>query len=75
MGFNGWEYTYHACTDEEIDQVKELLEAAKPVKDSDNLVMAIIEEEVQAFYAGQKSAEDVAKIIQSRVQLYVDESR
>ena len=75
FGFSGWEYTYHACTDEEIDQVKELLEVAKPVKNSDNLVMAIIEEEVQAFYVGQKSAEDVAKIIQSRVQLYVDENR
>ena len=37
--------------------------------------MDMIEEEVQAFYAGQKTAEDVAQTIQSRVQVYVDENR
>ena len=30
-------------------------------------------EEVQPYLLGQKSAEDVAKIIQSRLQLYLDE--
>lgn len=39
------------------------------------LVGVIISEEVQPYFAGDKSAEEVAKIIQSRVQLYLDESR
>lgn len=33
----------------------------------------IFTEELPAFYAGDKSAEEVADIIQSRVQLYLDE--
>ena len=38
-------------------------------------VLNIINEEMGSFYSGQKSAADAAAIIQSRVQLYVDESR
>ena len=75
FSLDGKEYNYHACTDEEIGWVEELLAVAKPVKNSDSRVMAIIEEEVQAFYTGQKTAEDVAQTIQSRVQVYVDENR
>ena len=75
FSLDGKEYNYHACTDEEIGWVEELLSVARPVKNSDSRVMAIIEEEVQAFYAGQKTAEEVAYTIQSRVQVYVDENR
>lgn len=38
-------------------------------------VGVIISEEVQPYFAGDKSANEVAEIIQSRVQLYLDESR
>lgn len=38
-------------------------------------VGAIISEEVQPYFVGDKSAKEVAEIIQSRVQLYLDESR
>ena len=38
-------------------------------------VMNIINEEMPAFYTGQKTAQEVAKTIQNRVQLYVDENR
>lgn len=36
-------------------------------------IYAIVYEEAQAFFAGDKSAEETAKIIQNRVQLYLDE--
>ena len=38
-------------------------------------IEAIINEEVALFFAGQKSASDVARVIQSRVEIYVNESR
>jgi len=38
-------------------------------------VQNIIEEEVAAYFSGQKSAQDVAGIIQSRVQIFVNENR
>ena len=41
----------------------------------DQELMNIISEESAAFFSGQKSAKDVAAIIQSRVQIYVNENR
>lgn len=42
--------------------------AMRPIKN-------IIEEEVEAYFSGNKDARSVAGIIQSRVQLYLDENR
>lgn len=41
----------------------------------DEKVMEIVSEEVAAFFAGSKSASDVADMIQNRVQLYVNENK
>ncbi|MCM1190570.1 MAG: extracellular solute-binding protein [bacterium] len=38
-------------------------------------ITKILDEETQAFFAGDKTAEETAKIIQSKVQLYLDENR
>ena len=35
----------------------------------------IIVEEAEAFFSGQKSAQDVADVIQSRAQVFVNENR
>ncbi len=40
-----------------------------------NPIRTIIEEETEAFFSGNKDAHTVAGIIQSRVQLYLDENR
>lgn len=41
----------------------------------DEDIQAIISEEAASFFAGQKTAQEVAKVIQSRVEIYVSESR
>ncbi|MCI8800920.1 MAG: extracellular solute-binding protein [Lachnospiraceae bacterium] len=38
-------------------------------------ITTIINEEMPSFFSGQKSAQEVAKIIQSRAQLFVNENR
>ena len=38
-------------------------------------IKEIVLEESNAFFAGQKTEEEVAKIIQSRVQIYLDERK
>ena len=40
----------------------------------DSSVENIIAEESAAFFEGQKSAKDVAGVIQSRVQIYINEN-
>lgn len=42
---------------------------------SDDTLLNIVREEAGPFFAGQKKAQEVAPIIQSRVQLYVNENR
>ena len=75
---DGWSYTYHTATREEAELILSLLSNACPsftFMDSGNEIRSIISEEAAAFYAGQKTVEETAKVIQSRVQLYVDENR
>ena len=38
-------------------------------------IINIVNEEMDAFFTGQKSAQEVAKIIQNRAQIYVNENR
>ena len=71
---DGWTYEYHTTTQEEVDQVLALFDVAKPAASQNSEIMTIISEEAEAFYQGQKSAADVAAVIQSRAQIYVDEN-
>ena len=71
---DGWTFEYHTVTKEEVDQVLALFEVAKPAASQNSEILSIISEEAEAFYKGQKSAADVAAVIQSRAQIYVDEN-
>lgn len=71
---DGWSYTYHTPTAEEADQIMELIRVATPAAPQNSEIMSIISEEAEAFYKGQKSAEEVADVIQRRAQTYVDEN-
>lgn len=64
-----------AATAEQVERVKELINTAGNSKNSDSQIQNIINEEAQAYFEGQRSVEDVAALIQSRVQVYVNESR
>lgn len=71
---DGWTYEYHTPTQEEVDQVMALIEVASPAASQDSEIMTIISEEAEGFFKGQKSAEEVAAIIQSRAKIYVSEN-
>lgn len=46
-----------------------------PILAEEDLILSIVWEEAEAYMVGDKSAEDVAGIIQRRIQLYLDENR
>lgn len=71
---NGVEIVIDPITDAEIEQVMNLLESVNQVVAYDESLINIITEEAESFFSGQKSAADVAAIIQSRVQIYVSEN-
>lgn len=75
VGFgDGWTYTYHTPTKEEVAVIKGLVEGAKPGILFDEQIMTIISEESEGLFAGSKKASDVAAVIQSRAQIYMDEN-
>lgn len=62
-------------TRQEVDAFLEQLYSFSQVYTVDRSLQQIIEEEAASYFAGQKSAKEVADIIQSRAQIYVNETR
>ncbi len=60
---------------EQVQQIRELIETTTKLADYDAQIQGIVSEQAQAFFSGQKSAEEVARLIQSKVNIYVNEQR
>jgi ABC-type glycerol-3-phosphate transport system substrate-binding protein len=74
-GYDDANFDIYEATQEQVDAVKNLIQNADSVYEYNDEMYSIISEEAAAFFAGQKTAQDVANIIQSRVQIYVNENR
>ncbi len=61
--------------EEYLELLMEMISRVDGIKTSDEQILMIINEEAAGFLAGQKSAAEVAEIIQNRVQVYVNENR
>ena len=73
-GYDNWEAEIYAAGEEEIEGIRQLIEIARPLSRESEEIYSIIGEEAAPYFAGQKSAAEVAKIIQSRIQIYVSEN-
>ncbi len=62
-------------TQKQLDEIVTFVQSVTKRQYYNQDVQNIISEEAEAFFTGQKSAKDVATVIQSRVQLYVNENR
>lgn len=73
---NDFEITIYAATEDEIAQIRKLIDSATGRwNDADDELRNIISEETEPFFKGQKSAAEVANVIQNRIQVYVNENR
>ncbi len=62
------------CTDEEIQQVKDLINSVKSATNYyDKGLYDICEEETGAFFKGDKSAEETADLMINRISIYIAE--
>lgn len=68
-------YGYPPAESEEIAVIRRMIEEGQGAPAADTEISRFIEEEAAAYFAGQKTAEEVARAIQSRVTLYVGENR
>ncbi len=58
----------------DVDAVRELVEGAEGKFQYYNEIQNIIDEEAEAYFQNQKTLEEVTRIIQNRVQLYLNET-
>ena len=72
---NGEEIILESFSQAEIDDITQFIYSVNKRSYYNEDIINIVNEEAESFFSGQKSARDAAGIIQSRVQLYVDENR
>lgn len=74
-GYDDFNMDIYAASREQVDAVKAVIESADTVMQYDSTVFNMVSEETEAFFEGQKTAQETADVIQSRIQIYVDEHR
>lgn len=72
---NGVEIPVSPMTKEEAEELRSFIESVTMVGKQNEDIFNIIKEEAAAYYEDQKNVDEVVKIIQSRIQVLVDESR
>lgn len=73
--FDCTEIPVYEMTEEQEAVLRSIIDKGGVVDDDNSAIIKIVYEELQPYFAGQKSAEDVAKLIQSKVNLYVNEQK
>ena len=66
---------YYAVTQEQADKLMEVINTATKLYSQNTAVLNIITEQTDAFFAGQKTAEEVGKLVQGKMSIYVNEQR
>ncbi len=74
----GWDDFYvdiYAMNEEQAQQLEELIASVDRTYSYDKNIMDLVMEESAGFFAGTKTAEQTASLIQDRVSIYVNEQR
>ena len=74
-GWGSLQVEFYALSQAEADQILSIIESTTRVIDSDDELMEIIQEDTQAYFAGQKSLDDVVRQLQSKMNIYINEQR
>ncbi len=74
-GWDDLEVKIVPLTDKEAQLYKDLVNNTKKSGGYNNALMEIITEEAKAYFAGEKSLDETADIIQNRIKTYVNENR
>ncbi len=68
-----YEFLQMPFTEENVGQMRRVIETASPRRSGSLTIYDIISEETESFFKGNKSAEEVLAVVQNRIQLYLDE--
>ncbi len=70
---NGVSFELYTATEEEEELLRQVIEGVTCVNKNNHMISGIVLEEAAAYFTGQKTAQEVASIIQSRIQVYINE--
>jgi len=75
VGFDDLMIELYALSEDEANLIREIVSTASLLARFDETVTEMIQEEVLPFFAGDRSAADTARILQNRIQTYLNERR
>ena len=67
--------TAYCLSQAEADTIRELVNTTTKAYRMDDSITSIVAEQAEAYFAGQKSVDEVARLIQSKASIYVNEQR
>ena len=70
---DGETHYFYALTQEQADKLWDVITSVDAAMDQNQSIYDIVNEQAQAFFSGQKSVEEVARLIQSKANIYVNE--
>jgi primosomal protein N' len=71
----GMTVEFYAISQEEADQINALINSIEHIATNDDSLLNIINEEAAYYFSGEKTVDQVAEIIQSRMTIYINEQR
>ena len=74
-GMNDGVYSYYCLSKDMAEKFNDLLVSTDKISTVDQSIKDIVTKQAAAFFSGQKSAEEVAKLVQSNAKIYVNEQR
>ena len=66
-------YEIYATTEAQAEQLRSVIASATKLTDYDESIISIVTEQAAAYFSGQKSAQEVARLIQSKASIYINE--
>lgn len=66
---------YSGITPERAEAINEIVNRVTKLYSIDTSIIGIVQEQAAAYFAGQKTADEVAKLIQGKANIYVNEQR
>ena len=75
IGFYNETVDVYAITEAQLQIVKDLIDSTHSVYSFDENILSIVSEECAAYFAGAKTIDETAALIQNRVSLYMAEQK
>ncbi len=66
---------YSGLSEERAELIKQLINNTTKMYNVDDSIYSIVNEQAQAYFSGQKTVDEVARLIQSKAGIYVNEQK